>query len=105
MKSVVKKGQQVVGNYAFDGFVIGEPQSHPQAVHLWAAQKYFAHGLEIVRKITNKIDGANSSEIDLLVLTGRCEQVNTVRCSQPAGVQETTQRLAVQENDHNFFVR
>lgn len=105
MKAVIKKGQQVVGNYAFDGFVIGEPQSHPQAVHLRAAQKYFADRLEIVRKVANKIDGANFSEIDLLVLTGRCEQVDIVRCSQPAGIQETTQRFAVQENDDNFFVR
>ncbi len=78
LDAVVEEREKVVGDDAFDGFAIGVAQADPEAVELGAAEEGFAHGLEVVGKIADEVDGADSGQGEFLVLAVGSEEIDWI---------------------------
>ena len=105
MYAVVQQGEKIVGNNAFESVTIREAQAYPQAIELWAAQKSLAFGLKIVRKLPYKIDSADFSQWNLLVLAIGREDVDRVSLAESSWTEIATESLLVQQLDNDFLVR
>jgi len=102
--SVVEEGEEVVGDDALDGFVVGVAEAHPEAVELGAAEEDFALGLEVVVEVANEVDGADFFERDGLMLTVGSEDVYGIGVSQAGRIQVAADRAAVGKDDDDFLV-
>ena len=105
MQTVVEQCQQVVGNDAFQDFIICVAQANPKAVELRAAQKSFTLGLEIIGELTHKVDGSDASQRNLLMLALLCEQIDGIGLGQPGGIEVTAHDLLVGKLNDDFLVR
>ena len=105
MYAVVQQGEKIVGNNALESVAIRETQAYPQAIELWAAQKSLAFGLKIVRKLPYKIDSADFSQRNLLVLAVRGKDVDRISLAESSWTQIAAEGLLVQQFDNDFLVR
>ena len=105
MYAVVQQREQVVGNNAFESVTICEAQAYPQAIELGAAQKSLAFGLKVVRKLPYKIDSADFSQRNLLVLAVWGKDVDRVSLAESRWTEIATEGLLVQQFDNDFLVR
>ena len=78
MEAVVQEAQEVIGDYAFEGFAVDEAEANPQAVEFGAAEESFAFGFEVVGELADEIDGADLGEGDFFVLTVGGQKVDGV---------------------------
>jgi len=104
LKTVVEEREQVVGNDAFKGFAVGEPQFDPKAVQFGAAQERFALRLEFIGELANEIDRPNPSNRDLDVFSLGSENVNGVELAEACRVQVTTQRFLIGKHKNDLLV-
>lgn len=104
LDAVVENGEQVVGNYTFEGFAVEIAEAKPKAVEFGAAEKGFALGLEVIGEVADKIDGANSVERDFLVLAVGRKEIDGIGLSEASGVQITAKRLFVGEDNDDLLV-
>ena len=105
MQPVVQQRQKVVRNNAFEYVAIREAQADPEAIELWPAQKSFAFRLKVVGKLPYKVDGADFSQRNLLVLAIRREDVDRVSLAESSWTQIAAEGLLVQQFDNDFLVR
>jgi len=103
--AVVQQGEKIIGNNAFESVPIREAQADPEAIELGAAQKSLAFGLKVVRKLPYKIDSADFSQWNLLMLTIWSEDVNRVSLPESSWTEIAANGLLVQEFDNDFLVR
>jgi hypothetical protein len=104
LDAVVEKGEEIIWDYAFERLAVEEPQAEPQAVEFRAAQEGAAFGFEVVIEIADKIDGADTVERKLFVLTVLSEQVDRIELAETRGIEVAPERLAVVELDDHLFV-
>ena len=76
--AVVEQRKQIIGDDAFEGFVVGVTQANPQTVQFWATEKRLALRLKIVGELPDKINGAHLVEGNGLVLAVLSEEVGGV---------------------------
>ena len=86
MDAVVEEREEVVGDYAFDGFAVAVAQADPEAVEFGAAKEGFADWLEIVGKVSDEIDGADSGEREFLVLAIGSEEIDGIGLAEARGI-------------------
>lgn len=105
MYAVVQQGEKIVGDNAFERVSIRETQAYPQAIELGAAQKSLAFGLKIVRKLPYKIDSADFSQRNLLMLAIWRKDVDRISFAESSWTQIAAEGLLVQQFDNDFLVR
>ena len=86
VEAVVEEAEEVVGDDAFEGVAVDEAEADPEAVELGAAEEGFALGLEVVRELTDEIDGSDFGERDFFVLAVGSEQVDGVGLAEPGWI-------------------
>jgi hypothetical protein len=78
LHTVVQERQQVVGHNAFQRLAVVVAQPHPQPIELRPAEKRFALGFEVVRKLADEKNRAHLAQRNLHMLAVRSQQVNGV---------------------------
>jgi hypothetical protein len=105
LQAVVEYGQQVVGNDTFKCVIVREAEADPKTVELGTAEKGFAFWLEIIGKLADKVNSADSSQRNLHVLAVRSEDVDGIGLAESRRTEIAAQGCLVQERDDNFLVR
>ena len=105
LQAVVDQGKQIIGDYTFESVTIREAQANPKPIELGAAKENFAFRLEIIRKLSDKIDRADFRERKLFVFTVRSEDVDRVGLAEPRWTEIAAKGFLVQKDDDNFLVR
>ena len=105
MQAVVQQREQVVRHDAFERVIVCEAQADPKAVELRTTEEGFAFRLEVVRKLSDEVDGADFRKGNLLVLPVGSKQVNGVRLAESRGTEIAADGCLVQEHDDDFLVR
>ena len=104
MEAVVEQGEQVVGDDAFQGFVVIVAEADPEAVQFGPGKEGFAFGFEVVGEIADEIDGTDFGERELLVLAVRGEEVDGIGLAKAGRIQVAAYGLFVGQNDDDFLV-
>jgi len=105
VQAVVKEGEQVVGDYAFEGHAVAEAHFYPQAVELWAVQEGPAFGSEVHVEIADEIDCADACDWDLFVLAFWREEIERFGASETGWIEEAAEGGPVVQFNDDFFVR
>ena len=104
LDAVVDEREQVVGDDAFEGFAVEEPETQPEAIEFRAAEESFAFGLKVVIEIADEIDGSNFGEGNFLMLAVLGEQIEGIKLAEARGVEIAAQGLTVVQRDDDLFV-
>jgi hypothetical protein len=104
LDAVVEHGEKIIWNHAFKSFAVAVAQTDPKSVELRPAEKGLTFGLEVIGKLSNKIDRAHLGEGNFLMLAVRCQQVYGIGLAQASGIQIAAQGLFVGKHNDDFLV-
>ncbi len=104
MDAVVEHGEEIIGNYAFDGLPVAVAQADPKSVELGAAEEGFALRLEVIGKLANEINRAHLGEGNFLMLAVGSQQVDGVGLAKACRVQIAADGLLVGKDNDDFLV-
>lgn len=104
LQTFVGVRQEVIGNYAFQCFLIAEAQLDPKAIELGAAEKTFSFWRKVVFEVADKIYGSNGCGRYSLMCAVLGKQIEGIQFTESRGIQIASQDLAVQQFDDDFFV-
>jgi hypothetical protein len=104
LDAVVEHGEKIICNHAFKSFAVAVAQTDPKSVELRSAEEGLALGLEVIGKLSNKIDRAHLGEGNFLMLAVGCQQVYGAGLAKASGIQIAAQGLFVGKDNDDFLV-
>ena len=104
LNAVVEKGEEVVGDDAFEDFAVGVAEADPEAVEFGSGEEGFAFRLEVAIEFADEVERADAVERDLFVLAVGREEIERVDLTKAGWVEVSLQGLAVHQRYNDLLM-